>query len=85
MKPSKILLFVCLGVYTNVFAQFDETTFFNRVKSIYHNLGDSETENFSVSVTSDYFEFNAGKGVDHDTYSPIKFRWLSQGSYILIG
>ena len=60
----------------NLQAQFDQTTFFIRVNSIYHNLSDSKTENFSVSVTSDYFEYNAGEGINHDTYSPIEFVWV---------
>ena len=76
MNQSKIIIFLVLILCLNVNAQFDKTTFFNRVNSIYHNLSDKEVENFSVSVTSDYFEFNSGKGIDHDIYSPIEFIWI---------
>jgi len=76
MKLSKLILFVNLIVFVNAQAQFDEVSFFNRVNSIYHNLGESEIENFTVSITSDYFEYNSGKGIDHDQYSPIEFIWI---------
>jgi len=76
MKLNKLMLFINLVICINVHAQFDETTFFNRLNSIYHNLHDKDVENFSVSVTSDFFEFNAGKGIDHDLYSPIEFIWI---------
>ena len=56
MKLTKIILFLSVIVCLNIQAQFNEETFFNRANSIYHNLSYSEIENFSVSVTSDYFE-----------------------------
>ena len=76
MKLNKIILFLSVIVCLNIQAQFNEEPFFNRANSIYHNLSYSEIENFSVSVTSDYFEHNSGEGIDHDTYSPIEFTWI---------
>jgi len=76
MKLNKLMLFVNLIICITVQAQFDETSFFNRVNSIYHNLNESEIENFSVSITSDYFEYNSKEGIDHDQYSPIEFVWI---------
>ena len=76
MKLSKLILLANLIICLNVQAQFDETSFFNRVNSIYHNLNESEVENFTVLITSDYFEYNSGKGIDHDQYSPIEFMWI---------
>ena len=76
MKINKILFILCCTTWLTGFAQFDETTFFNRVNSIYHNLEDSEIKNFKIQITSDYFEYNAGKEIDHDNYSPIEFIWI---------
>ena len=76
MNLSKLFLLVNLIVCSNVYAQFDQTSFFNRINSIYHNLNNSEIENFSVSITSDYFEYNSSEVIDHDVYSPIEFIWI---------
>lgn len=75
MKKIKLILITCLFFCVNTKAQFDEKQFFNRVNSIYHNLENSEIENFAVKITSDYFEYNAGEGINHDLYSPIEFIW----------
>ena len=76
MNHNRKILLLVLSLCVNAFAQFDETTFFNRVNSIYHHLGNSKIENFKVHITSDYFEFNSGGGIDHDEYSPIEFIWI---------
>lgn len=76
MKQNKYVLLLLLALTINAFAQLDQTAFFNRVNSIYHNLQLSKIENFKVQVTSDYFEFNSAEGIDHDAYSPIEFIWV---------
>lgn len=75
MKLNSLLYFFILTFVGYSHSQFDQTIFFNRVNSIYHNLSDSDLKNFSVQITSDYFEYNAGKEIDHDVYSPIEFIW----------
>jgi len=76
MNLTKITILFSFIVCLNIQAQIDNTTFFNRLNSIYHNLNDSDIENFSVSITSDYFEYNTEEVVDHNTYSPIEFIWV---------
>lgn len=76
MKKNKpiflLILFCCIDLY----AQIDEQLFFSRVNSIYHTIDTTAINNFSVNVTSDYFEFKTGDKIDHDVYSPIEFIWI---------
>ena len=76
MKKSNIILLLNIIFYLNVNAQFDEQIFFNRVNSIYHNLGLSDVNKFSVLITSDNFEYQTKEIINHDEYSPIEFIWI---------
>ena len=76
MRLSKLSFFILLFCIINLYAQFDEQVFFNRVNSIYHTLDTTDVNNFSVNITSDYFEFKDGEKIDHDAYSPIEFIWI---------
>lgn len=77
MKSKFYLIFVILVFSGNIKAQFDEQAFFNRANSIYYNLSSSEINNFSVLITSDYFEFKTQEYINHDEFSPIQFVWIN--------
>lgn len=76
MKHNKFVYLLIIFTWINLGAQIDEQVFFNRVNSIYHGMDTTNVTNFSVLITSDYFEFQAGEKIDHDEYSPIEFIWV---------
>lgn len=75
MKKSNLILLLNIIFCLNLYAQFDQQTFFKRANSIYHNLGSSNITNFSMAITSDNFEYQMKDIVNHEEYSPIEFVW----------
>jgi len=75
MKNLFIFVFVII-IISNSYAQFDKDTFFNRVNSIYHNFTNTEIKNFSLSATSDYFEFNTKEYLKDEHYFPVELYWI---------
>jgi hypothetical protein len=75
MKKSNLILLINIIFYLNLFAQFDQQNFFKRANSIYHNLGLSEINNFSMAITSDNFEYQMKDIINHEEYLPIEFIW----------
>jgi hypothetical protein len=76
MRKNSIILILNIIFCSDVFGQFDQQVFFNRANTIYHNLSTSDINNFSVLITSDYFEYKTGKILNHDEYAPIEFIWI---------
>ncbi len=79
MKKSNLTLIFSIIFCLNLYGQFNQQRFFDRLNSIYHNLGTSAVNNFSVMITSDYFEFSTGNYINHDDYSPVEFIWIQPG------
>lgn len=76
----KLFIFILFKffLFTNIiFAQYNEETFFSRVNSIYHNLVSTEIKNFSLSVTSDFFELSTKDFIDNENYFPVELIWIS--------
>ena len=70
MKISNLILLLNIVFYLNLYAQFDQQTFFKRANSIYHNLAASDINTFSMLITSDNFEYQMKDIINHDVYSP---------------
>jgi len=77
MKKLYLLVLLVFSFYYTNYAQVDKEKFFNRVSTIYHNFSGDEIKNFSMSITSDFFETQTKEDINNEKYFPIQFFWMT--------
>ena len=80
IKQIKLILFVLLGLTFSLYGQkenFNEQDFFNRIKTSYYTLADTELENFVALVSSKKVEIFAQEMWQNPEIFPIQWIWFN--------